>query len=417
MQDTPADIKAFLVAERPRQTAFLAELVKVPSDNPPGDCRRHAERAAALLEPLGLAVERHPVPDELARAQGMASVANLVVRHRFGDGRVVALNAHGDAVPPGRGWQRDPYGGEIDGGCMYGRGVAVSKSDFATYTWALLALRTAGLPLGGTVELHFTYDESAGGELGPRWLLEQGIVRPDLAIGAGFAYSVVTAHNGCLHLEVEVRGRAAHAARPTSGADALEAATGILTELYAHRRGYVGRLSKTPGIGAPQLNVGLIAGGINTNVVPDRITFRLDRRMIPEEGPEAVEAELRELIERTASRYKRIETEVRRIMLAVPLTPLPGSAGLADLICRHASLVTGDLVEPEGVPLYTDARHYAAAGVPTVLYGAGPRTLEEANANGPDERLVLDDLYKATEVVTRALLDLLAPPAQDASSR
>jgi succinyl-diaminopimelate desuccinylase len=408
MRDTPPEIKAFLEAERGRQTAFLAELVKVPSDNPPGDCRRHAERTAERLEALGLGVERHPVPDEPVRAEGMVSVINLVVRHRFADGPVVALNSHGDAVPPGRGWQRDPYGGEVSEGVMYGRGVAVSKSDFATYTWALLALRASGLPLRGAVELHFTYDECTGGESGPRWLLEQGITRPDLAIGAGFSYAVVTAHNGCLHLEVEVRGRSAHAARPMSGIDALEAATAILCELYVHRRSYVGRLSKTPGIGHPQLTVGLIAGGLNTNVVPDRVTFRLDRRIIPEESPEAVENELRELIGRTAARFKGIEVSIERLMLAAPLAPLPGSARLADLVCRHASMVMGELVEPEGVPLYTDARHYAAAGVPIVLYGAGPRTLEEANANRADERLALDDLYKATEVVTRTLLDLLA---------
>ena len=129
-----ARIRVFLDGERAAQAAFLAELVKVPSDNPPGDCGPHAERVAELLEGLGYEVERHPVPDELVRANGMVSATNLVVRRRFGEGGggpVVALNAHGDVVPPGEGWTRDPYGAEVVDGWMYGRGVAVSKSDFA----------------------------------------------------------------------------------------------------------------------------------------------------------------------------------------------------------------------------------------------------------------------------------------------
>jgi acetylornithine deacetylase/succinyl-diaminopimelate desuccinylase-like protein len=407
MADAFATLSAFLRGQREPQQRFLAELVRVPSDNPPGDCAPHAARAAELLEGLGLTVERHPVPDALARAHGMVSATNLVVRRRFGAGPVIALNAHGDVVPPGEGWSREPYGAEVVDGWMYGRGVAVSKSDFSTYVFALLALEASGAKLGGTVELHFTYDEEAGGEIGPKWLLDQGISRPDLAIGAGFAYAVVNAHNGCLHLEVEVRGRSAHAAMPFTGIDALEAANHVLAALYAWRKGLAARASRIAGIGSPQLTVGLIRGGINTNVVPDRTTFRLDRRMIPEEDPAAVEAELRELIEGAARAFPKARLEVRRILLAAPLTALPGSERLTEVICRHASRIIGEPVAATGVPLYTDARHYAAAGVPIVLYGAGPHTIEEANAHRADERLPLGDLFKATEVVGSSLLSLL----------
>ena len=126
---------------------FLAEIVKVPSDNPPGDCAAAAGRAQALLEGLGFKVESHVVPDEVVRSNDMISATNLIVREKFGQGGpTIALNAHGDVVPPGRGWTHDPYGAEIvddpkHGPVMVGRGVAVSKSDFATYTWAIFALR------------------------------------------------------------------------------------------------------------------------------------------------------------------------------------------------------------------------------------------------------------------------------------
>ena len=187
------NIRSYLESQRQAQTRFLAELVKVPSDNPPGDCARHAERAAELLEELRFVVERHRVPETLVRSNGMISVTNLIVRRRFGDGPIVALNAHGDVVPPGEGWTRDPYGATVIDGWMYGRGAAVSKSDFATYAFSLRALEVSGVPLAGTVELHFTYDEEAGGVIGPKWLLNQGLTKPDYAIAAGFSYAAVTA--------------------------------------------------------------------------------------------------------------------------------------------------------------------------------------------------------------------------------
>jgi len=406
------------------QCALLAALVQIPTDNPPGDCAAHAETAADRLGKVGLTVERFVLPQATVDAVGMISATNLIVRHRFADGGpCIALNAHGDVVPPGLGWTHDPYGAAViedavHGPVMYGRGVAVSKSDFATYTYALLALKAlherggelAGT-LAGSVELHFTYDEETGGDIGPRWLLEQGLTHPDYALGAGFSYAVTTAHNGCLHLEVTVRGRQGHAAMPESGIDALAAATQILNALYASREALKSHRSHVAGITHPTLNVGLISGGINTNVVPDRVSFRIDRRIIPEESPEDVELELRALIEAALPKSPGLSVEIRRIMLALPLVKLPGAERLTQALQEHGARIFGADIIEHGVPLYTDARHYTAAGIPTVLYGAGPRTLKEANGHAADECLRLNDLRGATETVACALAELLARPA------
>jgi len=413
MSDPRASIGDFAVAQQPYAERFLGELVRTPSDNPPGDCAPHAARAAALLEELGLHVERHAVPQDEAAACGMKSCVNLVVRERFGAGPIVACNAHGDVVPPGEGWSVDPYGAQIRGGRMFGRGVAVSKSDFATYAFALLALKNAvarGARLAGSVELHFTYDEEAGGTIGPAWLLRQGLVRPDYAICAGFAHGVTIAHNGCLHLEVELRGRSGHAAEPEQGADALEAATGILGGLYALRRDYAALRSRVPGIAAPTLVIGLIHGGINTNVVPDRVVFRLDRRIIPEESPGEVEQTLLRQVGELGAGFPGVAVTARRILLALPFLPRAGQEKLVEILQRNARTVLGEDIPAHGVPLYTDARHYSAAGVPTVLYGAGPRTLAEANGHRADENLRLADLHAATEIVALSLYDILAAP-------
>ncbi len=391
------------------EVVFLRELVRVPTDTPPGDNARHAERAATLLEAMGFVVERHAPPSAAVRDAGLASIVNLVVRHRFGDGGpVIALNAHGDVVPPGDGWTHDPYGGDVVDGRMYGRGVAVSKSDFATYAFALRALKESGLALHGAVELHFTYDEEFGGLLGPAWLLATGITQPDLALGAGFSYAIVTAHDGCLQLEVTVRGVAAHAAMPSTGVDALRGAVAVMQALYDDAPSLARIRSRVSGIDAPTLSIGRIDGGINTNVVPDRVAFRLDRRMIPEEDPAAVEAALRARIEAALPRREGLSMDVRRLLLARALAPLPGHERLVKALQDAAADVTGERLAATGTPLYTDARLYGEAGVPTVLYGAGPRSILEANAKRADENLVLDDLQRATRVVARALAALLA---------
>jgi succinyl-diaminopimelate desuccinylase len=390
------------------QVRFLSELVRIPSDNPPGDCAHHAEHTAVLLEAMGFTVERHVVPTADVLANGMISATNLIVRRRFAAGPVIALNAHGDVVPPGEGWTTDPYGAAIRDGHMYGRGVAVSKSDFATYAFALKALQDSGMALRGSVELHLTYDEEAGGLVGPGWLLDRGLTHPDYAISAGFTHNVTIAHNGCLHLEVKVAGRSAHAARPETGVDALEAATQLLTSLYSLRETYSAVRSGVPGIEHPTLVVGLINGGINTNVVPDVVVMRIDRRIIPEESPEIVENELIRHINEACASIPGIRVSTRRILLARPLSTVEGQAKLVSIIQRHANAMLAERIPANGVPIYTDARHYSAAGIPTVLYGAGPHTLLEANGHRADEKLSLEDLRTATQVVALTVAELLS---------
>jgi len=398
-------LDAWIAAHFDEEVRFLQALVQVPTDTPPGNNAPHAERTAELLAGMGITAEKYPVPAAEVQAQGMESITNLIVRRRFGEGPTVALNAHGDVVPPGEGWTHGPYSGEVVDGKLYGRASAVSKSDFASYTFALRAIEALGMPLKGAVELHFTYDEEFGGELGPGWLLREKLTQPDFLLAAGFSYQVVTAHNGCLQMEVTVNGRASHAAYPETGVDALQAANKILTALYALNGEYRKISSAVPGINHPYLNVGRVEGGSNTNVVPGKVVFKLDRRMIPEEDPVAVEAAIRATI--AAAAPTEVSVEIRRLLLAHALKPQAGSA-LVEALQRHGEEVFGEPIPVSGTPLYTDVRLYGAHGIPSAIYGAGPRTVLESNAKRADEHLVLSDLQGATRVVARTLLDLLS---------
>jgi acetylornithine deacetylase/succinyl-diaminopimelate desuccinylase-like protein len=403
-------IDAWVDAHFDEQVRFLQALVQVPTDTPPGNNAPHAERTAELLAAMGLQAEKFAVPEADVKAYGLQSITNLIVRRPYGaGGKTIALNAHGDVVPPGEGWTHGPYSGEVVDGKLYGRASAVSKSDFASFTFATRALESLGAPLKGGVELHFTYDEEFGGELGPGWLLSHGHTKPDLLIAAGFSYQVVTAHNGCLQMEVTLHGLASHAAYPHTGVDALQAANQLLTALYAYNGVLKTRLSAVEGITHPYLNVGRIEGGSNTNVVPGKVVLKLDRRMIPEEDVHAVEAEVRALIASTLAQCKGVRLEIKRLLLAHSLQPMAGNAPLVAAIQKHGQAVFGEPIPTSGTPLYTDVRLYGAQGVPAVIYGAGPRTVLESNAKRADEHLVLDDLRRATKVVARTLFDLLQP--------
>jgi acetylornithine deacetylase/succinyl-diaminopimelate desuccinylase-like protein len=192
--------------------------------------------------------------------------------------------------------------------------------------------------------------------------------------------------------------------------DALQAATQLLTALYAFNAVLRQRRSAVPGISHPYLNVGRIEGGSNTNVVPGRVVLKLDRRFIPEENAAEVEAELRALIKATVAGCPGVRLEMKRLLLAQALQPLPGRAPMVAAIQRHGRTVFGEDLAEVGTPLYTDVRLYAAHGVPAVIYGAGPHTVLQSNAKRADEHLQLSDLLGATRVLARTLHDLLAAP-------
>ena len=328
-----ARLDQWIDAHFEEEVQFLQSVIQVPTDTPPGNNAPHAERTAALLADLGMMAEQHAVPAEDVHAGGMESITNLIVRRQYAEGgKVLALNAHGDVVPPGEGWTYPPYGGEVHDGKIYGRASAVSKSDFATYVYAVRALESLGAPL---------------------------------------------------------------------------AAVKIMNVLYALNAQYQGVYSNVAGITHPYLNIGLIQGGTNTNVIPGKVVLKMDRRMIPEEDPAQVEADLVAAIEHAAAPLAGIRVNIRRILFARALRPLPGNAVLVSSLQRHGQALFGEAIPAVGTPLYADARLYGEAGVPVVLYGAGPRTVEESRAKQTDERLELEDLRRATKVVARTCLDLM----------
>jgi len=405
---TEAHVQEFLIARRADQFAFLTALVRISCENPPGVTAAARERIVALLSALGLPVSLHKVPDETAAAYGYEGLGNLVIRREFGDGPTLALSAHVDTEPAGANWSTDPLGATIKDGRMFGRGVSDGKGDLAAYVFALLAAQEFADKLTGAIEIHVTFDGGSGGELGARWLLEEEISRPTWAIVPGSAHAVGTAATGVLNLAVEVKGRVAPAGRPQSGADALEAVSYALSSLYRHRDSLVETTSDIPGIDSPTLVVTEISGGAGPLSVPDQVRLLIDRRLLPEENVDAVEAEITNLIGRAVVRVPGVVCAVRRERLLPAIVADPGMALLAESIQGHAGRVLDMDVQTYGVAHETAARHYAHGGVPAFLYGVGPAAVDALNTTGPDECLVLDDLRIATEVLAAVISDWLS---------
>ena len=135
--------------------------------------------------------------------------------------------------------------------------------------------------------------------------------------------------------------------------------------------------------------------------------FKLDRRMIPEENPAEVEASIRQVIADAAATCPGVTVDIKRLLMANSMRPLAGNKPLVEAIQKHGEQLFGEAIPAMGTPLYTDVRLYAEAGIPGVIYGAGPRTVLESHAKRADERLDLEDLRRATKVIARTLCDLL----------
>jgi acetylornithine deacetylase/succinyl-diaminopimelate desuccinylase-like protein len=195
----------------------------------------------------------------------------------------------------------------------------------------------------------------------------------------------------------------------------LQGAVAILNALYHQNTLYKAITSKVEGINHPYINVGLIEGGTNTNVIPGKVMLKLDRRMIPEENPEQVEASIRQVIADAVTSFNQgrasdmqISANIHRMLMAHSMQPLAGNKPLVDAIQKHGEQLFGEPIPAMGTPLYTDVRLYGERGIPGVIYGAGPRTVLESHAKRADERLDLEDLRRATKVVARTLFDLLS---------
>lgn len=377
----------------------LQQILAIPSINPMGDMRPIAKFLTKRMASLGFTVQPDVVPAAQVQTYHMRHAVNLIGQWGHGHGPGLLLNAHFDTTDAGSGWTVDPYQGLRRSGKIFGRGAQVSKSDVVMYLYAVvLAARYADPTFPVTVAL--TGDEEVGGMVGPYRLLSEKLLGPPaFAICPGSTYQVVDHHDGVLQWAVTLSAKARHAAIHREGADAVQMGAILIQRLYQYRQ----HVLQTRG---GWLTVGMVRGGEAPNMVAGDFALQLDRRVGAGESIEHVRLEFEALLSDWIQESGWAgDVRVQELVVAHPLEAKPNTKW-AGWVAQQAKDVLGRDVCVEGSPLYTDARHFAAQGIPTVCYGVGRSDIETSGAHGTDEFVYEEDFSNGLTVLTNIIVRL-----------
>lgn len=366
---------------------LLQDLIALPSINPaflPDDPDRTGEERVALYladlaRKQGLEVSRQPV---------LPGRQNLFVRLKPAGKakRRIILSPHLDVVPA----EDKQFKPRVKNGRIHGRGACDTKGSVAAFFHALLELSKEGNRPAETEILFVGLVDEEHRQTGSRILGERG-PKGDLAIaGEPTQLQVVTAHKGNLWLCLETRGKAAHGATPHLGKSAIHAMSRVTNLLLTE---YVDQLKerKHPLLGHPSINVGLIQGGSQTNVVPERCSIEVDRRTIPGETEASVLAEIHRLLKKHRLPSTTI-VESRGV-------PCPSLATDPNLPVVQQFLKAAKRRKSHGVDYFTDASPIAMGGTPAIVFGPG----NIAQAHSADEWVDLKQLDRAAAIALHFL--------------
>jgi acetylornithine deacetylase/succinyl-diaminopimelate desuccinylase family protein len=380
--------------------ALLQGLLRINTENPPGNEAPAARFLAEYLRPLGFETEVHePVPER----------GSLVARLRgAGGGRRLVLNGHLDIGPIGTGWTRNPLGGEIEDGRIYGRGVSDMKSGVAAIVSAARAVARSGMSRRGELALVLTADESSGGRLGMGRLVPAlGAFRADMAVvGEPTVGDVCLAHRGAVWAEIVVTGKSGQASRPASGVNAIMAMGRVLRALETDLAPRLAGRAH-PLLPAPSVNAGLVDGGVKANVIAERCRVVVDRRSLPGERTEDIVAEIRECAARAVDGTGAL-VDVG-VVMAKPASEVAADSAVVAECVRAFEAVVGRRPALRGTPGYTDAHWFNLdLGVPAAVFG--PWYLHPpagSISDIPDEHNYVEDVLIGTRVYAQLIANVI----------
>ena len=397
--------------------AFTQALVRIPTINPPGDCYADcAELIGNKLHELGYQVEVLPATG-LPEHTNEYPRLNVVGTLGSGSSPVLHFNGHYDVVPPGAGWNVDPFAATLRDGRVYGRGTADQKAGLAASIYAVEAIRRAGLPIAGTIEHSATPDEESGGFAGVAWLCDTGRLSRERQ-----RYVVITepldpervgiGHRGVYWFEVTTTGRVGHGSMPGLAVNAAERMARVIDAIDTQLKPVLAsRLSaapvappeaRRPSINLNAVHAGQPLGGWQTPCVPDRCTAVFDRRFLHEERFEAVRQEIVDFLDRLGLPY-----ELRDLMRVDPLLGRPDAVLPRTTADAIRDALGGEPVFVASPGTYDQKHVVRRAGIDEcIAYGPGRLVL----AHQPDEFVAVDDLVASARVMALLTLRLLAVP-------
>lgn len=389
---------------------FTKELISIPTTNPPGE---NYERIVAVLEKrlkaLGLSTRRYLTPPSVLKKYKIEKGSQritLIARWDVGAKKTLHLNGHYDVVPVTANWKTNPFRPIVKKGKLYGRGSEDMKGEIACMIFAVEALKSQGIKPNVNIEFSFVPDEETGGMTGLGYLMGKGILKPDYALGEGYWEEYVSIGNkGVLWMEIEVKGRSSHGATPYKGINAFEKMLEVageikkLKKIISKRKTKYATLDKRDRYATLVLG-GEMKGGIKVNVVPDKASFTIDRRALPEEDIDKAEEEIRSAVEKLKRKDKALKVKIKIITKDIPVITkgkiVLGSIGSA--IRKILKKRPKFAIQPGG----TDLRFFIKRGIPAVGYGpyGGGRY------HGDDEHVFISSLPKTAKVFAQFIMNL-----------
>ncbi|WP_324669527.1 M20 family metallopeptidase [Geochorda subterranea] len=379
--------------------ALLQEILRIRSENPPGNERDVAYHLGERLRRSGFDVSYFE-PEPLRTSV-------VAILKGTGGGRSLILNGHIDTGPVGEGWTRDPLGGQVEDGKIYGRGAGDMKSGIAAMVGAAEAVIASGMRRRGDLILMLVADESSGGHKGTGYVVRQVKLKADMAVVCEPSGThIAIAHRGVVWVEVEVRGKSGQAARPWSGVNAISLMGRVITALDATLPGHFAKRTHEI-LPSPTHSFGTIAGGIKPNVIAEACRVVIDRRTLPGESVDDVVDEIQRIAEEAiAGTGARVQS--RPVMVVEP-SEVPADSEPVNR-CREAlRAVTGMEAKLAGAGGFTDA-HWLNnnLGIPTVVFGPWYLHLTGGSVSDiPDEFNYVEDVVTGTRVYAHLIADVI----------
>jgi len=427
MTDTPRT-NALTVAIQSRRDDLIAltrDLIRIPTLNPPGDCYRE------ICDYLDKRLQKSGFATELIRAHSTPGDSdkyprwNIVARHAgAGPGDCVHFNSHTDVVEVGSGWTKDPFGGELSDGKIYGRGACDMKGGLTASIIAAEAFIAIYPDYNGAIEISGTADEESGGYGGVAYLAEKGYFNParvqHVIIPEPLNKDrVCLGHRGGWWAEIETFGEIAHGSMPFLGDCAVRHMGAVLrefeTKLYPAMAARTTEMPVVPeGARSSTMNINSIHGGQNeqaadytglpAHCVPDSCRIVIDRRFLAEENVDDVRSEVKGLLEGLKANRDRFDYDMREINVVLP-SMTDRDAPIAQTIADEIEKVLGKPAEFVASPGTYDQKHIDRIGKLKNCIAYGPGILELAHK--PDEYIGVDDMIDSAQVMAGALVNIL----------
>ena len=398
-------ILAWLRGYEAEMAGLLAELVAIPTENPPGkNYRACADLLEIRMREFGLDCVRL-APGDSKKDPDDAPVCLLA---GYGRGeRAIYFHGHYDVVPAQSPRQFEPFRKEH---FLFGRGSCDMKGGIVAMLYAILALKETGAEWNGRTVLTLVPDEETGGEGGSAWLARDGLLGRN---GVGMLLAEPTsgviwnANRGAISLRVQVFGKSAHVGLQHHGENAFERLHRVVERLQALKHEVEQRKTHAK-IGAEQARNSILllggqsGGGSNFNVVPEKCWFTIDRRINPEEDLAVEKAKLLEVLESSKREGIPLEWE---ILQEGSSAACDEDAALGQALSRSIRAVTGEVPRFEMCPGLLEIRFYAAEGIPAYAYGPGLLSV----AHGPSEYVDLRRIIETAAIYALTAIETLHP--------